>query len=178
MEVQGFNGLATGSDYGWLVSCDGWLLFEGTRTNFALTRGEARQLRYEVVGHLFLEDDRRVAFSVVGEMPDPKPLQDIIRCWEREPIPGGDAILPPREPHPQIWADRSTYCVLGGLICLVPGLLCFWAGFPIVGGGFFLGAVASVTGSIIYARRLRSELKRLLPLEGASQPSIAAPQEA
>lgn len=160
----------TGSDYGRLIECDGWLLFEGARTSFAVTRGEARRPKYDPPGHLRLEDDRTVVFAPIGGGLDHEPIKRVLQKWERASIPDGEAVLPPRETHPEIWADRWTVAVGAGIVLLLPfgmglafGVVWIWVLSLIL-----ISCAASYAWD--YARRLKRELPRVLAADARALP--------
>ena len=149
----------TGNDRGWLVHNDGWLLFDGERTSFAFTRGEARKESFGPFGSFRLEDGREVRFSPPGEKPDVAPLEDIVRKWEAAIIPDGEAVLPPVEIHPSVWAERFTLAVGTAIVFVVP------IGMGIAFEVFWVSALSIVglMAMIATASRYASILRRGLP---------------
>ncbi len=155
---------ATGSDRGWLIFSDGWLLFEGARTSFALTRGEARNLPPQSLT-LKLEDRRSVQFSLPGERPNAEPLNRALRRWNAEPIPEGEAILPPIEIHPTFWVDRCSLSALGVAIMAVPMVLAALYAYWIVAalaGVVLLGCLGLVT---FYVRKAAGSMRAVHPYQ-------------
>lgn len=153
------HGVTRGLDKGWLIFSEGWLLFEGARTSFAVTRGEARGKVFGMQLSLTLEDRRNVQFTVAPERQDA--LLQGHREWNLAPIPDGEALLPPVDVHPLIWADRWTLCVFGAVAFGVV------TGFGIGFGYWWVVAVSSMAviaclcSAAYYVRRLRRELLRV-----------------
>lgn len=162
LTVQDAHGRKTGGDRGWLVHCEGWILFEGERTSFAFTRGEAWTPRYEGHGVFALEDRRRVILTPVGEKPGPTPLKALVAAWNEAPIPAGEAILPPTDLHPQHWVDQHAAWVLGAVVAATFG------GFAVAFQAWPIAVLATVARVFCIvcaydcARRLRAELPRVL----------------
>ena len=174
LTIRDAHGLRTGSDQGWTIFSQGWVLFEGTRTDFAVTRGESsRQLR-EGTLTLRLEDGRKVTFSPIGGPPIARQLNRAFNAWEVAMVPEGEAVLPPIETHSEIWAERHTLCIVGLLVSLA------MAGFGATFHLFFAGFVGLFTGAsclwagFLYARRLREGLSAS-PLAHRVPKSVAVP---
>lgn len=165
MTVADRHGVATGTDRGWLIFSEGWLLFEGARTSFAVTRGEARGRLYGIQLSLTLEDRRSVQLSLVEGQES---LTQAHRDWNAAPIPEGEALLPPTEFHPETWVDRWSLCIFGavGFGTVLGFGIAFGVGWVIASS--LLAVLACLIVASRCARRLRRELSRVLGLPGTA----------
>ena len=168
--VRNSGGMRTGGDIGRLISSEGWLLFEGERTSFAVTRGEAYEPRYGETGLVNLEDGRSVLFSA----PDAGVLERVLTDWSASPVAEGEAVLPPVEIHPGIWVERWTMTLTGALIFFIVAGFGLAFGFPLAAALASVGLVACLGAAGGVARRLGKELPRAL--EGAD-PALDAPRQ-
>lgn len=88
-----------GEDAGVLVFNEGWLLFEGASTSFALCRDDVDQIyRIGDARHFDLRGGHRLEFEVAVE---PRAFRDDLDRWMREPSATGLSRLPPVERHPR-----------------------------------------------------------------------------
>ncbi len=160
LSIRDTFGRTTGRDNGWLIFSEGWILFEGVRTEFAITRGESYRWPTAAAFGLRLEDGRNVVISVAPNAGLEKRLNQAFRAWEAAPIPDGEAMLPPREVHTEIYARRHGFWILGGA----------FAGAGIASGAWdgsrpeIALATIALTGSLVgmshSARQLRTALAR------------------
>ena len=170
MTVVDRIGEQTGSDCGTLIFCDGWLLFEGARTEFAVTRGEAWANAPGTSVNLTLEDRRTVRLTLPLEASGYKPFNEAFSRWNLQPIPDGEAVLPPREIHPEVWVERWTWCVIGLIACLAVTGMAFAFGLPLWAAYALLPAAGCAWGARLLSTRLGEELPRVLGAASALEP--------
>ena len=163
LSVVNAKGGTTGNDLGRLISNEGWLLFEGERTAFALTRQKAQVPRFGAAGVVNLEDRRAVRFA----SPDAVMLDRVLTDWSLSPVPDGEAVLPPTETHPGVWAERWTGCVIGLIACVAVAGMALAFGFPLWSAFTLLPMGGLAWGARVLSRRLVQELPRVL---GAASP--------
>ena len=167
MAVVDRIGEQTGSDFGTLIFCEGWILFEGGRTNFALSRGEAAAIPTARSVTLTLEDRRTVRLTLLDEGCDFRSFSEAFSRWNSLPIPDGEAVLPPTDIHPGVWAERWTGCVIGLIACVAVAGMALAFGFPLWAGFTLLPMGGLAWGARVLSRRLVQELPRVL---GAASP--------
>ena len=167
MAVVSRTGEQTGKDFGTLIFCDGWLMFEGGRTDFAVTCGEAAATPTARSVTLTLEDRRTVRLTLLDENCEFRSFSEAFSRWNSQPIPDGEALLPPTETHPEVWVERWTGCILGLIACIAFAGMALAFGFPLGAAFTLLPAGGLVWGARVLSRRLRQELTRVL---GAASP--------
>lgn len=163
------SGACTGTDYGWLIHCEGWLLFGGGRTSFAFSRGEARPLRYSGRARVRLEDGRDVEFVMPGERPDWAPLERLVADWNGAPIPEGEAVLPPKGAHPEIWVTWWNFSLIAMLASLGVAAMAIFFEAPRWAALIVIASVGCGLGAAYCASELNRGLRGygLLPNSGA-----------
>lgn len=168
------RGVATGKDQGHLIFSEGWLLFEGARTAFALTRAEGAGWTDSRVVRFTLADGRGAVFSLPPNSPSSDRLKAAYYVWSGMSIPKGEAVLPPVEIHPAVRAERWSLAVVGLVVCVpVAALGLFFAFWPLAILAT-LGATASLAGARRCARRLRDDLTHIdsLAARTTSRPAL------
>lgn len=122
-------GQPTGKDHGWVTFADGWLVYEGLRTEFTLTKA-AINLPYEfALGGVTMKvaDGRRVTLKPIAadgapgnsaERGDEQRLIGCIQAWLTESIPGGLSTFPPRALHPEVARERLAFPLVYALAAL------------------------------------------------------------
>ena len=157
------QGVRTGQDEGVVIFFDGWLLFEGRRTTFAIRNRDA----------LFLSDeDNRLRFDqgIEGEFfpyekdGDRRDLRDAFGVallrWSKGPSPDGEPVLPPGTVHP--WGRGQA---LGATIA---GAVLILAAFPLLSVGLLVAkamAAAVALCGIWRGARGGMDLNRLRRIE-------------
>lgn len=153
---------ATGGDVGWLIHSDGWLLFEGGRTAFALTRNEVSRDQWNGKGVLWIEDGRKIEFRLPHERPKRAVLDGLLAAWDTAPTPKGEAVLPPIATHPEgaayDWNNRVAEVVLWSMGIAVSLLSGLW---PIIVALYSIMAFVSAGRALAAAKRLRRDLRSL-----------------
>ena len=163
LSVANEKGRTTGKDRGRLISSEGWLLFEGERTAFALTRRDANVPRFGAAGVVNLVDRRSVRLI----SPDAAILDRVLTDWSLSPVPDGEPILPPVDRHPEVWVERWIGCIIGLIACVTLSGMALAFGFPLGAASTLLPAGGLAWGARLLSRRLRQELPRVL---GAASP--------
>lgn len=172
LTIRDARGQVTGRDHGWLIFSEGWILFEGNRSEFAITRGESYRRRSESLFVLRLEDGRAVYLSPATGWDSEKALNEAFKTWETVPIPDGEAVLPPEEVHPEIVAEHQLGWIFGTVAAAV--VLAFGIGFvswPTIALGSIL-STGYVLGAAECTRRLRASLARALLDRSVPDPSM------
>ncbi len=145
LTIFGEKGRTIGKKTGWVTFAEGWLVYEGLRTAFSLDGGSIVRPTYLPHGiALELRDGRLLDLAVLtdpekthlparrGDIPL---LAEEIRHWLRRPLAPGEAILPPRQEHPEVTANRVTLPALVTLFTLLVG------SGAALGGDFQLNAI-------------------------------------
>jgi hypothetical protein len=173
LRILAQDGKIASHDLGLLIVVDGWLLFEGAHTAFALNRNVAVPSNYVSMGDLQLRDGRTVALIPVDRKQRPTALERSIAEWVRAPIAHGVPILPPHGADPLRWVRTSALCVLASVLYLVLVLSGFWVG-AVLGVPAFVWLV----GAIVHAaRRYRRERpKSALPTDPLWREDSTSPQ--
>lgn len=158
----------TGRDYGWVTFADGWLVYEGLRASFSLTKASIGHPEYPPAGiAMFLSDKRRIQLTLITDpvqtnLPARRDAADDLhkatRAWLSGPIAEGDPIPPPGNDHPEVVVERlafpPVYCGFALFVASFFGWLggiTFAAPFLVVALGCFLWLVHGV---IRFRRRL------------------------
>ncbi len=166
----------TGFENGWLGFADGWLVYEGLRTSFSLTKRHVGIRRDGTSYRLRLPEGRELRFTLLTDAlqttrpagrSDAQGLREAFNAWTREPSPVGEPLWPPLGPSPHLLAgDLGILLVLMAMlatlaaVCLIAHL---WA------VAAFVGATA-VLPCLAY-RQLHEKLEEALRPAGAS-PSV------
>ena len=118
----------TAKEIGWIGTAEGWLVYEGLRTDFSLKRNSSRAPIVRADGvRLSFGEGRSIRFVPLPRSPkdaswkDPS-LLPVFDAWLRAAIPEGDPVLPPEAVHPEAAATRVgrwfVAFVASALLCL------------------------------------------------------------
>jgi len=147
------KGRLTGRETGWVTFADGWLVYEGVRTEFSLKPQDVfGSCRDGQATELDMMDYRRVKLSPLesdsltqapARKEDRDRLERQVAEWQRGVSPSGRSILPPRAPHPEVMGNAIGY----GIALFIASTLMICAG-PLNGsiaGPILFGIVAAMS---------------------------------
>ena len=142
------DGVRTGTDHGYATFVDGWFVFEGLRTSFALKESDVSRIEHprDVPYRLALVDGTRLVVDPLGVPSVAQELKRAVVAWRTSPSAGGESVFPPALVHPQVIADETLRLLMavGGATVLwltvfgAAGTQGFWLFFALASGGLFL----------------------------------------
>ena len=173
------QGTTLGLDRGAVSFVDGWLVFEGFRTDFSLSPSDVRLPDEEQ--RLILEEGGDVLFRPDDALGGPGIERARLRnafaheldAWVRsDPVARGRSVLPPFTLHPsgvvRVWLDLlSATFSLAVVIGLALAFLRYSFGCFLFGFGF-LGGIRDGLTKLGRVRRFAREARATLPVPGVA----------
>lgn len=120
------RGVKTASDEGMVSFADGWLVYEGRRTQFAIRNGDASLIDAES-SRLRLTDGsvaELIPFHRLGQRQNlRRGFEEGFARWFNSVRPQGRSVLPPKNVDPRTWGGSLAAIIVGISILLsVPDL--------------------------------------------------------
>lgn len=181
------KGRRLGWENGWITFVDGWLVYEGMRTSFALKPDSLKRggtVAANSLLRLHLTDGTTIRLMRLSDFMqtqrpagwrDGRHMRDAFRAWREGDVPKGEAVFPPAERSSRVLAEAmSASFTLTALLMTLGFVLVLSQEWRAVGMMLVL-AIASLGWSGHEFHRLRKTLQTPTPILEASQSEAKAP---